>query len=115
LGITSPRGPAEPERLVRYSAATVAAFIAFGKVLSPQFLIWLLPLVPLVRGRRGLAASAVLLVALVLTQLWFPNRYWRLALQQDAISSWLVLARDLVLVLLVVVLAMPRRARARMT
>jgi hypothetical protein len=75
----------------------------------------LLPLVPLVRGRRGLAASAILAVALVLTQLWFPYRYWRLALQQDAIASWLVLARDLMLVLLVVVLAMPGRARARTT
>ncbi|MGN6429812.1 MAG: glycosyltransferase 87 family protein [Gaiellaceae bacterium] len=115
LWIAFTRGPAEPERLVRYTAATVAAFIAFGKVLSPQFLIWLIPLVPLVRGRRGVAASAVLLVALVLTQLWFPYRYWRLALQQDAISSWLVLARDLVLVGLVLVLAMPRRAVARTT
>ena len=77
--------------------------------------IWLIPLVPLVRGRRGVAASAVLAVALLLTQLWFPYRYWRLALQQDAIASWLVLARDLVLVLLVVVLAIPRRALARTT
>jgi uncharacterized membrane protein len=115
LWIAFGRGPAEPERLVRYTAASVAAFIAFGKVLSPQFLIWLLPLVPLVRGRRGLAASAVLLVALVLTQLWFPYRYWRLALQQDAIASWLVFARDLVLVGLVLVLAMPRRAAPRTT
>src|SRR5204863_3074732 len=97
------------------AASAVAAFLAFGKVLSPQFLIWLIPLVPLVRGRRGVAASAVLLVALVLTQLWFPYRYWRLALQQDAISSWLVFARDIVLVGLVVVLAMPRRAQARTT
>jgi uncharacterized membrane protein len=115
LWIAFARGPAEPERLVRYTAAVVAAFIAFGKVLSPQFLIWLLPLVPLVRGKRGVAASAVLLVALVLTQLWFPYRYWRLALQQDAIASWLVLARDLVLVGLVLVLAMPRRAALRTT
>jgi hypothetical protein len=115
LWIAFARGPAESERLVRYSAATVAAFIAFGKVLSPQFLIWLLPLVPLVRGRRGLAASAIFAVTLVLTQLWFPYRYWRLALQQEAISSWLVFARDLLLVLLVVVLAMPRRVRARTT
>ncbi len=115
LWIAFARGPAEPERLVRYTAATVAAFIAFGKVLSPQFLIWLIPLVPLVRGRRGVAASAVLLVALVLTQLWFPYRYWRLALQQDAIASWLVFARDLVLVGLVLVLAMPRRAAPRTT
>lgn len=115
LWIAFARGPAEPERLVRYTAAVVAAFIAFGKVLSPQFLIWLLPLVPLVRGKRGVAASAVLLVALVLTQLWFPYRYWRLALQQDAIASWLVFARDLVLVGLVLVLAMPRRAALRTT
>jgi uncharacterized membrane protein len=113
LWLAFARGPATPERLVRYSAACVAAFVAFGKVLSPQFLIWLLPLVPLVRGRRGLTASAVLALALVLTQLWFPYRYWRLALQQDAIASWLVFARDLVLVALVFVLAMPRREQAR--
>ena len=113
LWIAFARGPATPERLVRYSVVCVAAFVAFGKVLSPQFLIWLLPLVPLVRGRRGLAASAVLAVALVLTQLWFPYRYWRLALQQDAFATWLVFARDLVLVGLVVVLAMPRREPAR--
>jgi uncharacterized membrane protein len=113
LWIAFARGPATPERLVRYSAACVAAFVAFGKVLSPQFLIWLIPLVPLVRGWRGLAASAVLAVALVLTQLWFPYLYWDLALRQDAFASWLVLARDLVLVALAVVLAMPRREPAR--
>jgi uncharacterized membrane protein len=109
LWVAFARGPATKERLVRYSAACVAGFIAFGKVLSPQFLIWLIPLVPLVRGRRGLAASVVLTLALVLTQLWFPYRYWRLALHQDALASWLVFARDLVLILLVVVLAVPSR------
>jgi hypothetical protein len=111
LWIAFARGPATKERLIRYSATCVAAFIAFGKVLSPQFLIWLLPLVPLVRGRRGLVASGILAVALVLTQLWFPYRYWRLALQQDEIASWLVLARDLVLVALVAVLALPSRTK----
>ncbi len=74
------RGPVDRERLVRASAAAVCAFVALGKVLSPQFLIWLVPLVPLVRGRRGLAAGGVLALALVLTQLWFPYRYWSLAL-----------------------------------
>ncbi len=92
------RGPANRERLLAACAAAVCAFVAFGKVLSPQFLIWLIPLVPLVRGRRGLAASAVLAAALVVTQLWFPSRYWELALQFDAAASWLVLVRDLLLV-----------------
>ena len=110
------RGPAERDRLVRASAAAVCALIAFGKVLSPQFLIWLIPLVPLVRGRRGLFAGAVLGLALVLTQLWFPFRYWSLALHFAALPSWLVLARDLVLFGLLAALVAPsrlRRAQAR--
>jgi Glycosyltransferase family 87 len=109
------RGPATRDRLLIACAAAVCAFVAFGKVLSPQFLIWLVPLVPLVRGRRGLAASAVLTAALVLTQLWFPYRYWDLALEFDTSASWLLLARDLALValtLLLVAAVRPGRARS---
>jgi glycosyl transferase family 87 len=98
------RGPATRDRLVQASAASLVAFVAFGKVLSPQFLIWLIPVVPLVRGRRGLSASALLAAALVLTQLWFPYRYWELALHFGTLQSWLVLGRDLVLVGLTAVL-----------
>jgi hypothetical protein len=101
------RGPVDRERLVRASALVVCAFVALGKVLSPQFLIWLIPLVPLVRGRRGLVASALLVVALVLTQLWFPYRYWDFALEFDQTTSWLVLGRDLVLLTVVAALAWP--------
>jgi hypothetical protein len=87
----------------------VTAFVAFGKVLSPQFMIWLIPLVPLVRGRRGLTASALLGLALLLTQLWFPFRYWRLVFSLDAGIWFLVLARDLVLVALLAVLVWPAK------
>jgi hypothetical protein len=106
------RGRGGREELVRASAAAVVAFVALGKVLSPQFLIWLVPLVPLVRGRRGLAASGLLLVAMALTQLWFPFRYWDYALQFDATASWLVLARDLVMLALLFTLALPEREGA---
>ena len=108
------RGPAHRERLLAASAAAVCAFVAFGRVLSPQFLIWLIPLVPLVGGRRGLAASGLLAATLVLTQLWFPFRYWELALEFDPAASFLVLARDLVLVALTLTLmARVRPGRAR--
>jgi hypothetical protein len=93
--------------LVRAAAAALVAFVAFGKVFSPQFMIWLIAIVPLVGGRRGLRAGVLLAAALVLTQLWFPFRYWDLAQHLDATVSWLVLARDLALVALVVVLAAP--------
>ncbi len=104
------RGPATAAALVRASAAAVCAFVAFGKVLSPQFLIWLIPVVPLVRGRRGVWASVLLLAALVLTQIWFPFRYFRLALDFEPGLSWVLLARDLVLVALVLLL-LPHRWR----
>jgi hypothetical protein len=109
IWIAFARGPASTDRLLRCSAASVCAFVALGKVLSPQYLVWLLPLVPLVRGRRGLAASALLLLAMTLTQIWFPYRYIALADALDPAASWLVFARDLVLVALLAVLSWPDR------
>jgi hypothetical protein len=107
------RGPANRERLLAASAAAVCAFVAFGKVLSPQFLIWLVPAVPLVAGLRGLRASTLLVGALVLTQLWFPSRYWDLARDLDLYPSLLVLARDVVLVTLLVTLVRGSRPAAK--
>ena len=107
LWIAFARGPATGDRLLRYSAASVCAFIAFGKVLSPQFLLWLIPLVPLVRGRRGLAATGLLTVALVLPQVWFPRRYWNYVYAFH--NADVVLARNLALVALLAVLAWPDR------
>jgi hypothetical protein len=99
-------------RLLPAAAAALAGFIAFGKVLSPQFLIWLIAVVPLVPGRRGVKAMALLALALVLTQLWFPFRYWDLANDLDPTASWLVVVRDVVLVVLAAVLAWPERRPA---
>jgi Glycosyltransferase family 87 len=112
IWIAFARGSGSRESLVRAAAAVLCAFVAFGKVLSPQFLLWLIPVVPLVRGRRGLWASALLAVALVLTQVWFPSRYFRYALDFEAGLTWVVLARDLVLVALAAVLALPLWAAA---
>jgi hypothetical protein len=106
------RGRGDGEALVRSTAAALCAFVALGKVLSPQFLIWLIPIVPLVRGRRGLWASALLAAALVLTQVWFPFRYFRLALHFEAGLSWVLLARDLALVAITMLLAFTLRRRA---
>ena len=93
------------------AAAALVAFVALGKVLSPQFLIWLIPIVPLARRMWG---TFLLTLALVLTQLWFPYRYWELVREFGTLPSWLVLARDLALVaLLVVLLTAPGREPSR--
>ncbi len=103
------RRPSSAEELVRWSAAALVAFVALGKVLSPQFLIWLAPVVPLVASVRGLRASVLLAAGLLLTQLWFPSRYWELALAFDPVPSTLVLFRDLALVAVLVILVRETR------
>ena len=103
------RGAQTRDRLVAYSAATVVAFVAFGKVLSPQYMVWLIPLVPLVRNRL---AQAFLVLSLVLTQVEFPKRYWQYATNLSSGVGAVVLARDLVLVALLVLLVwQPGRER----
>jgi uncharacterized membrane protein len=104
------RGPATRVRLVVAAAASVAAFIGLGKVFSPQFLIWLVPLVPLVPRR---AAWALFAGALVLTQTWIPHHYWALALDFAQPESWLLLARNLWVVALLLLLQHELRAEAR--
>ena len=104
------RGPATPLRLVLACAASVVVFVAFGKVLSPQFMIWLVPVAALVAGRVGFAAGALLGAALVTTHLWFPTRYWDLVALEPV--SWLALVRNVLLVTLAVVLGIAT-ARAR--
>ena len=103
------RGPQTRERLVAYAAGAVVAFVAFGKVLSPQYLVWLIPLVALVHSRR---VRALLVAALVLTQVEFPARYWPFANDLRPSISGVVLARDFVLVAIFALLVLePGRER----
>jgi hypothetical protein len=97
-----------PDALLLAAAATMVALVAFDKVLSPQYLIWIVPFVALASGRTGLAAGALLLLVLGLTQTWFPWSYWNLATGHESPWTWFLLARDLCLVALAVVLVQPR-------
>ena len=94
------------------SAAAVTAFVTFGKVLSPQYLTWLVPLVPGV----GLAASAVLVACLVLTRLeWnrFAHSHGSIH-HWGEVLSWWIFARDLVLVALLALLVVRFRAGSKL-
>ena len=101
------RGQARADRLVAAAAASVAVFIAFGKVFSPQYLIWLIPFVPLVRSRL---ATLLFGVSLVLTLFYFPDNYASLVSLE---SHWatVVLARDIVVLVVAVELVRVLLAR----
>ena len=86
-------------RLPLAFAAAVAGFLAFTKVFSPQYLVWLVPLVVAV----GEAISLVLVaVSLVLAQVWFFHYH---ALFRLAWPTWLLAVRDLLVVAVFAVLA----------
>jgi hypothetical protein len=97
------RTRASAATLVAASATAVTALVVLGKVLSPQFLVWAIPFVPLVAGRSGLLASALLGAACVLTQLYFPTRYLEL-IRLDEAPSAILIARDLLLAAVLVLL-----------
>jgi hypothetical protein len=95
------------EQLVVSSVAAITAYIALSKVFSPQYLVWLIPLVPLVGGRRGVRASALLVVILGMTQIWEPYRYFAYYKTFTPWLTTLVLVRDLLMVALLAVLLWP--------
>ena len=97
------------EDLVRYAAGAVATAVALGSVLSPQYLIWLVPLIPLVGGRRGVTATLALVVAALLTHLWFPWGYFKYARGLELGPTTLLLVRNLALLAIPVVLLLPPR------
>lgn len=84
----------------RFAAAFVLAFMIGAKVLSPQYLIWLLPLVPLAAGGGwSLVVSGVFLVACWTTTQIFPFHYLQLTrIESGAVN--LLLARNLLLIIL---------------
>src|SRR5581483_4758262 len=88
------RGPDTLPRLVAAWAAALTAFTVFGKVLSPQYLTWLLPFVPLAAGRRGLYAAGTLIVALALTQ---PYSFGG-SLRHYDWTVWVLLVRNALLI-----------------
>jgi uncharacterized membrane protein len=83
-------------------AAAVAGFVAFDKVFSAQYVVWLAPLAPL----GGVVAAAVTAVVLGLTHAVFGHRS-ALAEQRDVA---LLLVRNLAAVALFAALLIRRRA-----
>jgi hypothetical protein len=81
------------------------AFASLGKVLSPQYLVWLSPLIPALWVAQARLAAVALTAAVVLTQVEFPSRYTELV---DG-ELTLVALRDGALVAVLALLA----ARAR--
>ena len=89
-------GPDDDARLVTAWAAAIAAFVVFGKVLSPQYLTWLVPSSRSQPGAEACGPPERCSLALALTQ---PEYLLgKHGLRNQDWSVWVLLIRNAVLV-----------------
>jgi hypothetical protein len=100
-------------RIERLACATLAATIVLwltGKVFSPQYLTWGIPLVLAIPGRRGVVAIWLAIAAFAVTQLYYRG-FYDLVFNQQLVGVLTVLVRQALLVALLVWVVRPPRAR----
>ena len=81
---------------IRNSLAAILAFVVFGKVLSPQYLLWMIPLFACLTGRMGAQSRRLFFVACIATTMIFPlGFHWMIELRSWAVG--LLFYRNLLL------------------
>ncbi|HXT17803.1 MAG TPA: glycosyltransferase family 87 protein [Gemmatimonadaceae bacterium] len=105
----------EPVDLAAWSALVLFAGLVTSKVLSPQYLIWVMPLVPLIAVRNRALLWTLFALTGVVTYYIFPLRYMALVRTEapDAVVG--LVLRNLLLVVTTVVLARGLRLSNRLS
>ena len=88
--------PSDARTLILASLAACAGFALLGKVLSPQFVIWVLPLGALAFAWRMHALAAAVALVAVLTQIEFPAHYFDVV-AREPLAIGVVLLRNVAL------------------
>jgi hypothetical protein len=94
LVIWSRRGMLDPRMTC---AALVGVVLVWSKVLSPQYLIWFVPLVAVVGGASGLLSTGLISGAEVISQVLYPSHYEALVALKPT-EVLLLLCRNLLLI-----------------
>jgi hypothetical protein len=108
LWIRFARGPADARTLTLAAAGAVAIYVGLGRVLSDQYVIWLIPLVAMVPWSAARLAGPGLIAIMALSNWIYPGEY--AAFERDFVPgpAWVVLIR--VVAILVLGLYLARRA-----
>lgn len=94
--------------MLRYSLLAILIMLLSSKLLSPQFLIWLVPLLPLVRGRWRYTSWMLFLVVGGLTQYIYPYHYIEFELGTPYLIAMMAFRNFLLAVMLILFILPPR-------
>ena len=97
-GRMAPQGRPLAE-VLNYCFAAITVLLATSKVFSPQFMVWLYPLFPLVSGRLRSAVWLAFLAAACLTWYIYPLHYYDLVDTQGVPVDALFLRNTLIVLL----------------
>jgi hypothetical protein len=101
--------------------ASAVAVAAFGKVLSPQFMLWLVPLAAVAWAWRMYPLALATTATVAVTLVWFPERYFDLVARDEELLAAVAVRNALLLLVLVLAgweirrLVKASRATARST
>lgn len=99
--------------LVRCCLLAVLAFVALGKVLSPQYMVWLVPFAAVAWAQGARLAAGLTLAAVAATQLEFPARYVDLVAADPAAIAIVAARNGLLLAAALSLAAGSARSRPR--
>ncbi len=101
---------------IRFSGAAVLAYLALGKVLSPQYLIWLFPFLVTIGGWTGSRTRWLFLFCCLITSLIYPGPGFAQILDHQALAIVMLNVRNLLLLaVLGLLLFGPRTAQSNAT
>jgi len=101
----------DPRHLVLCAFAALLAFVALGKVFSPQYVIWLAPFAALAWVWGARAVALLTAAAIVLTHAEFPSRYFDLINAKTDVVLIVAARNALLLVALIWLVAALARSR----
>ncbi len=100
-----------PGQEYRFAAASLLAYMAFGKVLSPQYVIWLVPFICVVDGQAGKLARLTYLICVLLTSSLYPRLFHQLCFFEN-LPVVVLVSRNLALIALFAILLGPSTVKA---
>ena len=98
--------------MLRYSLLAILIMLLSSKLFSPQFLIWLCPLLPLVRGRWRYTSWMLFLAVGGLTQYIYPYHYIEFELGTPYLIAMMASRNFLLVVMVIILLLSPNSLSA---